>query len=110
VRPNTTPVDQKISEVEKLYKIKKASIATTANDQRGYWVKGKRVAHIIDPNTRKPVEGTVISNGTEEGEALATALFVMGPERSMEIARRHGAQTLILDAKGRILKKTTRFH
>lgn len=59
--------------------IQNASVATTANDQRGYWINGKRYSHIIHPATGLPVEGkasvTVITKKAEEGDALSTALF-----------------------------------
>jgi len=59
--------------------IQNASVATTANDQRGYRINGKRYSHIIHPATGLPVEGkasvTVITKIAEEGDALSTALF-----------------------------------
>lgn len=64
--------------------IQNASIATTANDQRGYWINGKRYSHIIHPTTGLPVEGkasvTVITKKAEEGDALSTALFASGEQ------------------------------
>ena len=69
--------------------IQNASVATTANDQRGYWINGKRYSHIIHPATGFPVEGktsvTVITKKAEEGDALSTALFASG-EQQLETA------------------------
>lgn len=69
----------------KSLQVSNASVATTADNQRGYWVNGKRFSHIIHPETGYPIDGmssvTVVTPSAEEGDALSTALFALGPNQ-----------------------------
>ena len=66
--------------------LKDAAISTSGNYENYFVVDGKRYAHILNPRTGMPVEGiaacTVIAPTCMESDALATALFVYGPERT----------------------------
>ncbi len=71
--------------------LKDSAISTSGNYENYFTVDGKRYAHILNPRTGMPVEGvdscTVIAPTCMESDALATALFVYGPQRT---AKRFG--------------------
>jgi FAD:protein FMN transferase len=72
-------------------RLKDAAISTSGNYENYFVVAGRRYSHILNPRTGMPVEGvaacTVIAPTCMESDALATALFVHGPERT---AKRFG--------------------
>ena len=67
--------------------IKDMSVVTSGNYEKYFMSNGKRYAHIINPQTGLPTTGiksaTVISKDPEVNDAIATALFVMGAEKSI---------------------------
>ena len=71
--------------------LKDMAISTSGNYENYFVVDGKRYGHILDPRTGLPVERTgscsVIAQTCMESDALATALFVYGPQRT---AKRFG--------------------
>lgn len=54
---------------------------------------GRRYGHILDPRTGWPAEGvysaTVVTSNAADADALATALYVLGPQRAVEWCRQH---------------------
>ncbi|MGB0766111.1 MAG: FAD:protein FMN transferase [Phycisphaeraceae bacterium] len=65
--------------------------------------------HVVDPSDGEPVEGgvlsaTVVDGRCETADALATALFVMGPERGLVWAEARGVWVVYLLADGRRLE------
>lgn len=63
-----------------------ASISTSGDYERFYKKKGKRLGHIIDPRTGRPVERmqsvSVMAKTGLATDSLSTALFVLGPEKA----------------------------
>lgn len=62
----------------------------TSGDYMSYFERdGRRYHHILDPATGQPARGsvavTVIAPTVTDADALATALFVLGPERALEL-------------------------
>ena len=49
---------------------------------------GRRYGHLLDPRTGRPVEGiyyaTVIAPTAAEADALSTAFYIMGPDRTRD--------------------------
>jgi thiamine biosynthesis lipoprotein len=78
----------------------------TSGDYRNYFEEdGKRYSHTIDPRTGRPVKHalasvTVLGDTTADADAWATALSVLGPQASLETARREGLAVLTLERDG----------
>jgi thiamine biosynthesis lipoprotein len=80
--------------------------ATSGQYERFVEIEGRRYGHILDPRTGWPAAGcrsvTVLAGEAWEADALATALFVLGPARGMALLRsRPGVEAMIVDAEGR---------
>ena len=67
------------------------SISTSGDYERFFVQGGRRYHHILDPATGYPAEGTasvtVVAPHGAMADALATGLFVLGPERGAAAAR-----------------------
>lgn len=77
--------------------LRDASVATS-----GAYFKGE---HIIDPASGRPVDNallsaSVIHPSNTTADALATAIFVMGPERGMAWAEQHAIHVILLRKDG----------
>jgi len=70
--------------------LKDASVATSGNGERPIGASGERERHILDPRTGEPARDfgsvTVVAATGLEADALATALFVLGPESGLTLA------------------------
>ncbi len=81
------------------------SVATSGNYFRQRHIGGKAYGHLFDPATGRPPEFdgsvTVLTEDAAMADAVATALFVMGPERGLEFAKRvPGLEVLYLMRTG----------
>ncbi|MEW6542607.1 MAG: FAD:protein FMN transferase [Nitrospirota bacterium] len=82
---------------------------STAGDYERYFERdGVRYHHILDPRTLKPARGcqsvTVVAAEGIMADGLDTGIFVMGPERGMELIERlPGVEGVIVDGEGRVL-------
>ncbi|MFM7185623.1 MAG: FAD:protein FMN transferase [Planctomycetota bacterium] len=60
------------------------ALGTSGSGTQFFVDRGRRLGHILDPRTGRPAEGvisaTVIAPSAAEADALATALYVLGPE------------------------------
>jgi len=84
-----------------------ASISTSGDYERFYKKNGKRMGHIIDPRTGKPVERmqsvSVIAATGLESDLLSTTLFVLGPEKGKKlIDSLPGTSALLVSHNGKI--------
>ncbi len=65
------------------------SVVTSGDYEKFFTFQGRRYAHIIDPRTGYPVKGmksvTIVCPDAELGDALATAVFVLGEERGLQL-------------------------
>lgn len=72
----------------------RASISTTADYERGLTVAGRRVSHVFDPRSGRPVEGllgvSVVCARATDADALSTALFVLGADAGRKLAEAQG--------------------
>jgi thiamine biosynthesis lipoprotein len=62
------------------------SLSTSGSGTQFFRRRGRQYGHILDPRTGRPVEGifsaTVIAPTATEADALSTAFYVMGPEKT----------------------------
>jgi len=77
------------------------AVATSGNYER-YFDPDREAHHIIDPRTGYSSEGsisaTIISNSCMDADALATSIFVLGPERGIDLVNRlDGVEALLID-------------
>jgi len=84
------------------------SVVTSGDYERYFDRDGRRYHHIIDPHTGYPAEGlasvTVIAPDCATADALATAAFVLGPERGLELLERfQRAEGLLIAERGGVL-------
>lgn len=81
------------------------AISTSGDYERFRIVDGVRYHHLIDPRTGYPAAKsravTVLAGSAEQADALATAIFVLGPEDGLALARREGVDALVIDPAGR---------
>lgn len=80
---------------------------STSGDYERFFIKdGVRYHHILDPSTGYPAsECRSVSIITKEGvytDAFSTAVFILGPERGMEVMRKIGLEGMIIDTEGNI--------
>jgi len=74
----------------------------TSGDYRNYFeVEGVRYSHTLDPRTGRPIDHplasvTVVTGTCMAADAWATALNVLGPDRALETAARHGLDVLLV--------------
>ena len=80
------------------------SLATSGASERSWVVEGQVVEHLLDPRTgrpvRRPESATVWHDDPLAADVLSTALYVMGPDRGMDYAERHGTAVLFLTPGG----------
>lgn len=82
------------------------SISTSGDYERFTILNRKRYHHILDPRTGRPSEGTEsVTLVGERGAAidpLTTALFILGQEKGMKIAKEQGYEAIFVDDSGKI--------
>ncbi len=65
------------------------AVVTSGDYEKFFFLKGKRYHHIIDPDTGFPARGTVsvtvLARTATLADALATGVFVLGPEEGMKM-------------------------
>lgn len=75
---------------------------STSGDYRNFFLfEGRRYGHIIDPRTGRPASTglavvSVVDASCARSSALATALFVLGPDAAFELAVRERIAALLI--------------
>ncbi len=111
--PRSLPGDS----IQGIVRLSDRALATSGNyrkERRG--PDGQMYTHILDPRLGKPVQSqvasvSVVADSGIRADALATALFVMGPENGLEwIARHPGVEALFIlrQPDGTTLEKPSR--
>jgi thiamine biosynthesis lipoprotein len=84
------------------------SVATSGDYERYFVKEGKRYHHLLNPFTGFPARQcrsvTILVEDAFSADALATAVFVMGPERGLRfIEAMEEVEGLIVSADGKII-------
>jgi thiamine biosynthesis lipoprotein len=66
----------------------------------------KRYHHLLDPKTGYPADkticATVINDDSAVTDALATAVFILGSEKGIELLNSLSSEGIIMDSTGKI--------
>jgi FAD:protein FMN transferase len=80
------------------------SISTSGDYERFFMLNGKRVHHLISPKTGQPAEGcqsaSIVSSDGALADAYSTGIFILGPEKGMNLSEKIGIDGMIVDEKG----------
>jgi thiamine biosynthesis lipoprotein len=81
------------------------ALSTSGDYRNSFLADGQRYGHIIDPRTGCPVASALASVSVVQASgamasALATALFVLGPDAGFQLAEAHGLACLFLVRDG----------
>jgi thiamine biosynthesis lipoprotein len=82
-----------------------AAVATSGDYEQYFEQDGERWHHLLDPRTGEPARGcrsvTVLGPSCLRADALSTGIFVLGPERGLELVENlPDVECLIVDASG----------
>jgi len=101
--------------VQRIVPLSDLSLATSGDYRNFRWVDGRRLSHIIDPRTARPIEppvasATVIHPSCATADGLATAMMVLG-EEALELAELNGwaVMLIIRDDGGFVERQSTTF-
>ncbi|MBI5587795.1 MAG: FAD:protein FMN transferase [Deltaproteobacteria bacterium] len=81
---------------------------STSGDYERFFIKDKVLYHhIMDPRTGYPAKGsmsvTILAPDTMTSDALSTAVFVMGPDKGLELIKKlNGVEAIIVDSSGKM--------
>lgn len=96
------------SGVKRIVHVTGYGIVTSGDYERYMTIKGKKYGHIVNPLTGKSVQNfpagvTVIASNAATADGFATAFYVLGVKKSIEIAEREkNMEVLIIDGDGKI--------
>lgn len=90
------------------------SVATSGDYEQCFEENGIRYHHILNPFTGRPARGcqsvTIISRTNTMADALATGVFVLGPEKGMALVESlKDVEALIVDKNGTV-SRSSGFH
>ena len=84
------------------------AVVTSGNYEKFATIAGQRYAHIIDPRTGYPVQGTrsvtIVCPDAELADGLATAVFVLGEKEGLHLINQlKGIECLIVNDKNELI-------
>jgi thiamine biosynthesis lipoprotein len=83
------------------------AVVTSGDYERFFERDGIRYHHLFDPRTGQPARGcqsvTVVTDEAVLADALATAAFVLGPERGLAFLEQQQVEGLLVTASGEVL-------
>lgn len=99
------PLDNPDTHPERFLILRNRSVSTSGDAERFVEIDGVRYSHIVDPRTGVGVVDraavTVVAADGATADALATAAYVLGPERGLDlIERADGAAARIVRRRG----------
>lgn len=98
------PTDRE-NAVQAVVDINGHGISTSGSYRNYYELNGKRLSHVIDPQTGRPIEHnlvsvTVIAPTALEADGWDTGLMVLGTEKAKEVVRREGLAVYMITKEG----------
>lgn len=98
------PTDRE-NAVQAVVDINGHGISTSGSYRNYYELNGKRLTHVIDPQTGRPIEHnlvsvTVIAPTALEADGWDTGLMVLGTEKAKEVVRREGLAVYMISKEG----------
>ncbi|WP_168394263.1 FAD:protein FMN transferase ApbE [Erwinia amylovora] len=98
------PTDRE-NAVQAIVDLQGHGISTSGSYRNYYELDGKRISHVIDPATGRPIQhklvsATVIATTALEADGWDTALMVSGPERAKALALRHKLAVYLIFKQG----------
>jgi len=82
------------------------AISTSGDYQRYFEVEGVRYHHLLDPASGMPARGcrsvTVIAESGAMADPVATAVFVLGPEKGLALLQKIGLEGLVVEETGKV--------
>jgi thiamine biosynthesis lipoprotein len=87
--------------IQSIIELEDESMATSGDYRIFYIEEGKRLSHVIDPRTGRPVEdgpasATVVAETATRADAWATTLMVLGEADGLALAEERGIAALLL--------------
>lgn len=87
-----------------------AAFSTSGDYENFFLLEGVRYHHLIDPRTCSPARAsrsaTLLAPSAVDAEVLTKAVFILGGEAGLALAREHGAQAVVVTAAGEVLAST----
>jgi len=106
--------------LQQTFALKDCSLATSGNYRQTRVIGDQRVSHLIDPRSGLPVRieseagelvaAAVVASDCTSADAWATALFVLGEQRGVEVANQHGIAVLFLLYNGKEVSEVSSKH
>lgn len=98
------PTDRE-NAVQAVVDINGHGISTSGSYRNYYELDGKRISHVIDPQTGRPIEHklvsvTVIAPTALEADAWDTGLMVLGKEKAQAVVEREGLAVYMISREG----------
>ena len=98
------PTDRE-NAVQAIVDINGHGISTSGSYRNYYELDGKRISHVIDPQTGRPithklVSVTVIAPTALEADAWDTGLMVLGTEKAQQVVREQGLTVYMIMKEG----------
>lgn len=98
------PTDRE-NAVQAVVDINGHGISTSGSYRNYYELDGKRISHVIDPRSGRPIQHTlvsvtVIAPTALEADAWDTGLMVLGTEQAKAVAQREGLAVYMISKQG----------
>jgi len=95
------------SEYMGILTLKSGFVSTSGNYEKFFELGGKRYHHILDPATGYPADSgltsvTVFCQSGLASDALSTACFVLGYEKSLPLLEKYSAQAVFIAADSKV--------
>lgn len=83
------------------------AMSTSGDYQRFFIQEGRRIHHILSPQTGKSINGlasvTVLADNSVDADALSTSVFVLGVEKGLALINRlEDTSAIIIDRRGQV--------